>query len=223
VNFSTNGLIFQLSEEDRNRLQQVCQLVTLFKGQRLNGTAVENRPRIYFLVDACVTLWVQNAMHPSLAVGLIGPEGAVGLGSALGQNAHHLHFEVQKAGQAWCADAQELQQLLQSHPSILRAIARYLWQMAHDIASMAASIQRDDIPTRLAAWLVLCAKRANSHNVSITHDQLARMMGVRRVSITLAAVLLKEKGFLIYKRGSIEILDMVSLVQLANTSPRLSC
>ena len=218
VNFSTNGLIFQLSEEDLRRLQQICQPVELTKGQRLNMPVSEHSPKVYFLVNACVTLWVKNAMQSSLAVGLIGSEGAVGLGSALGQSAQHLHFEVQKAGQAWCVDSLELQQLLQSHPAILRVIARYLWQMANDIARMAAAIQSDDIPTRLAAWLVLCAERTQSPQLSLTHDQLAHMLGVRRVSITLAAVELKKQGFLDYKRGCIDILDMSRLVKRADTS-----
>lgn len=218
VNFSTNGLIFQLSEKDLGQLHQICQLVELTQGQRLNMPVSESRPKVYFLLDACVTLWVNKAMQSSLAVGLIGSEGAVGLGSALGQSTQHLHFEVQKSGQAWCVDSQALQGLLQTNPSILRVIARYLWQMANDIARMAAAIQSDDIPTRLAAWLVLCAERTHSQQLSLTHDQLAHMLGVRRVSITLAAAKLKEQGILDYKRGSIDILDMDRLLKLADSS-----
>ena len=90
--------------------------------------------------------------------------------------------------------------------------------MANDIARMAAAIQSDDIPTRLAAWLVLCAERTQSPQLSLTHDQLAHMLGVRRVSITLAAVELKEQGLLDYKRGCIDILDMSRLVKRADTS-----
>jgi hypothetical protein len=44
------------------------------------------------------------------------------------------------------------------------------------------------------------------------------MLGVRRVSITLAAVELKEQGLLDYKRGCIDILDMSRLVKRADTS-----
>jgi len=216
VNFSTNGLIFQLSEEDRNRLQQICHSVALTEGESLCLSDAKAARKVYFLASACVTLWVKNPDQASLAVGLIGSEGAIGLGAALGQNAEHLRFEVQKAGQAWCADSHELQQLLQSQPTILWAIARYLWQMTHDIADMAASIQSDNIPTRLAAWLVLCATRSHSQQLSLTHDQLARMLGVRRVSITLAAVELKELGLIDYKRGEIDILNMARLVKQAH-------
>lgn len=216
VNFSTNGLVFQLSKEDQSRLQQICQPVALTQGQSLCLPEANVPPKVYFLADACVTLWVKNPDHSPLAVGLIGSEGAVGLGAALGQSAAHLQFEVLTAGQAWCADSHELQRLLQAHPTMLWAVARYLWQMTHDIANMAAAIQGDDIPTRLAAWLVLCAQRAHSHKLSLTQAQLARMLGVRRVSITLAAVDLKNLNLLDYKRGAIDILDMEKLVKQAH-------
>ena len=217
VNFSTNGLIFQLSEEDQNRLQPICEPAVLTEGQRLGIPAGPFRAKVYFLTSACVTLWVKNPDQSSLAMGLIGSEGAVGLGAALGQNTQHLYFEVQRTGHAWCADSQEVQHLLRSQSSMLWTVARYLWQMTHDVANMAASIQCDDIPTRLAAWLVLCAQRTQSPQLHLTHDQLAQMMGVRRVSITLAAVALKDRGLIDYKRGAINVLDMDGLEHCART------
>lgn len=217
VNFSTNGLIFQLSEEDRNRLQQICQPVALSKGEVLCAPNDQDQAKVYFLNGACVTLWVKNPEQASLAVGLVGTEGAIGLGAALGLRPENMHFEVQTAGPAWSADSQALQNLLQSQPSILWTIARYLWQMTRDIANMATSIQHADIPARLAAWLVLCAQRSHSRQLNLTHDQLAGMMGVRRVSITLAAATLKDLGLVNYKRGIIEVIDMPGLEKRART------
>ncbi len=216
VNFSTNGLIFQLSEEDRNRLQLICQPVVLSEGEILCAGNDKDLPKVYFLNGACVKLWVENPEQGRLAVGLVGSEGAIGLGAALGLHAEHMHFEVQTTGQAWCTDSRALQNLLQSRPSMLWPIARYLWQMARDIANMAATIQHADIPARLAAWLVLCTQCSGSQQLSLTHDQLAGMMGVRRVSITLAAVALKDLSLIDYKRGVINITDMVGLEKRAH-------
>lgn len=215
VNFSNNGLVFQLPREDQNRLQQICQPLALAERENLCPPDAKAPAKVYFLTGACVTLWVKHPDQAPLAVGLIGAEGAVGLGAALGQHPGHLQFEVQTAGQAWCADSQELQHLLQAHPTMLWVVARYLWQVTHDIANMAAAIQGDDIPTRLAAWLLLCAQRTHAAKLRLTHDQLARMMGVRRVSVTLAAMALKEQGLLDYKRGTIDILNLEGLVQHA--------
>ena len=222
VNFSSNGLIFQLSNEDRDRLQQICQPVALSEGQSLCLAGSEDADRVYFLSGACVILWVQAENKTRLAVGLLGTESAVGLGMALGQNATQLRYEVQRAGHAWQVPSAALQQLLKSHPSMLWTVARFLWQMTHDIAHMTASVQYDDVQTRLAAWLVLCAQRSGSLQLNLTHDQLARMLGVRRVSVTLAAVALKDMGLLNYKRGSVDILDLAALSQQAQAKPHKS-
>jgi CRP-like cAMP-binding protein len=94
--------------------------------------------------------------------------------------------------------------------------------MTHDIADLTASIQFDDVQIRLAAWLALCARRSGTLQLNLTHDQLARMLGVRRVSITLAAMALKDMGLLTYKRGSVDILDLKGLIQLTQKSERPS-
>jgi CRP-like cAMP-binding protein len=216
VNFSSNGLIFQLSKEDQDRLQQICQPVVLSEGQSLCIAGSTDAEQVYFLSGACVTLWVQAENQTRLAVGLLGAEGAVGLGMALGQSGSHLRYEVQRSGNAWRAHSAPLQQLLRSNPSMLWVIARYLWQVTHDIAQMTASVQYDDVQTRLATWLVLCAQRSDSLKLNLTHDQVARMLGVRRVSITLAAAALRDMGLLTYKRGSVDITDMPGLLLRAH-------
>lgn len=215
MKFSSNGLIHQLSEEDRDRLQEICLPAALTEGQTLCLTGSEDADQVYFLISGCVTLWVEPEKQSRLAVGMLGSEGAAGLGAVLGQSNTRLRYEVQCAGSAWCTSSTQLQALLRKHPSMLWVVARYLWQMTQDLANTTASVQYDDVLTRLAAWLVLCAQRSGSLQLNLTHDQLARMLGVRRVSITLAAMELKDKGLLHYKRGSLNILDLKGLTQLA--------
>jgi CRP-like cAMP-binding protein len=211
VNFSSNGLISQLSDKDRDRLQQICRPAALSEGQSLCLSVSPDADQVYFLTEACITLWVQPENKTRLAIGLVGAEGAVGLGRALGQNVSHISYQVQRSGHAWQASSASLQQLLKSHPAMLWVIARYLWRLTHEIAIMTASVQYDDVQTRMALWLVLYAQRSGSLQLNLTHDELARMLGVRRVSVTLAAVTLKDMGLLNYKRGSVNILDLEAL------------
>ncbi len=222
MKFSSNGLIHQLSEEDRDRLQEICLPTALSEGQTLCLAGSADADQVYFLISGCVTLWVEPEKQSRLAVGLLGSEGAVGLGAVLGQASPRLRYEVQRAGSAWCTSSTQLQALLRKHPSMLWVVARYLWQMTHDLANTTGSVQYDDVQTRLAAWLVLCAQRSGSLQLNLTHDQLARMLGVRRVSVTLAAVALKDMGLLNYKRGSVDILDLAALSQQAQAKPHKS-
>ncbi len=214
VNFFTNGLISELSQEDQHRVQKICQRVELTAGQILCNPALDTS-KVYFLTGACVALLIEHPSHASLAVGLVGAEGAVGLASVLGLDKEHRSHMVQTAGEAWCADSAELSQLLHKRPQILWVISRHLWQVVQDTARLVAAIQFDDIQARLAAWLLLSCQRSQSQRLQLTHDHLARMLGVRRVSITLAAGALREQGLLSYQRGAIEILDLQGLQKIA--------
>lgn len=218
----TNGLIFQLAKEDQNRVQRICHPVKLVAGQILCDAAQQETPKVYFLTGACVALLIESPPHNSLAVGLVGAEGAIGLGSVLDIGLENLRFRVQTAGDAWIAESADLALLLHQRPGMLWAISQYLWVLAAHVATMAASIQFDDITTRLAQWLVLSADRAQAQHLQLTHEHLAQMLGVRRVSITLAAGELKERGVIDYQRGVIDILDMTGLCQIAHKTRNIS-
>jgi CRP-like cAMP-binding protein len=128
----------------------------------------------------------------------------------------NLQFRVQTPGNAWMVESTDLALLLHQRPGMLWAISQYLWCLATHIASMAASIQFDDITTRLARWLALSADKAQTLQLKLTHEHLAQMLGVRRVSITLAAGELKERGLIEYQRGQVDILDITALRQMTD-------
>lgn len=212
----TNGLIFQLAREDQNRVQSICQPVALQAGQTLGQPGADGHSKVYFLTGASVALLVTSPAHHPLAVGLVGSEGAIGLGSVLSPVSQHLQCRVQTGGNAWCADSHDLAMLLHQRPGMLWVISQYLWQLAEHVATLSASIQFDDIATRLAYWLVLSAERAQSARLPLTHEHLAHMLGVRRVSITLAAGEFKDQGLIEYQRGVLNILNMAGLRERAH-------
>lgn len=210
----TNGLIFQLAKEDQTRLQGICQPVELAAGQSLCPPGPPQSANVYFLTGACVALLVENPPHNSLAVGLVGKEGVIGLGSVLDSGPENWLYRVQTSGSAWVANSSELAGLLHQRPGMLWVISQYLWQLAGHVASLSASVQFDDITTRLARWLALSAERAQTTQLQLTHEHLAQMLGVRRVSITLAAGELKERGLIRYQRGILDVLDATGLRQM---------
>jgi Crp-like helix-turn-helix domain len=75
------------------------------------------------------------------------------------------------------------------------------------IAQSAACIQFHPVQARLARYLLLTADRARSREIRLTHEFLARMLGVWRVGVTNAAGALEKRKLIRCGRGKITILD----------------
>ena len=215
VNLAHNGLFKQLPSVVQTLLLAACELVTLKAGHLLGH--LDTQPRVYFLSGATVALVVEEPGHKSLAVGLLGADDAAGLGHVVqdpqATPPANLKLRVQTGGPAWAISALTLRDLALQHPALLVVISRHLWQLVTHVATVAECIQTLDIRARLAAWLVLSAQKAGTTDLHLTHVHLAHMLGVRRVSITLAAGELREQGLLNYHRGQLHILDLPGLIR----------
>lgn len=220
VSLTHNGLFKQLPLEVQTLLQAACEPVTLKAGQLLGR--LDTQARVYFLSGATVALVMEEPGHKSLAVGLLGADDVAGLGHVV-QDPHPTHplalkLRVQTPGMAWAIPADVVRNLALQHPLVLVVITRQLWQMVTHVATVAACIQTLDIRARLAAWLVLSSQKARTTALHLTHAHLAHMLGVRRVSITLAAGELRELGLIHYNRGSLHILNLTGLILASQKS-----
>ncbi len=215
LSLTHNELFKQLPLEVQTLLLATCEPVILKAGQLLGR--FDTQTRVYFLTGATVALVVEEPGHKSLAMGLLGADDAAGLGHVVqdvqAATPTTLKMRVQTGGLAWAIPAGVLRELALKHPLLLWVISRQLWQLVTHVATVAACIQTLDVRARLAAWLVLSAQKAGKTELHLTHEHLAGMLGVRRVSITLAAGELRDQGLLSYNRGRLRILDLPGLIQ----------
>jgi CRP-like cAMP-binding protein len=71
------------------------------------------------------------------------------------------------------------------------------------------------IEARVARWLLMTRDRMAPGELEVTQENLARMLGVRRVGVTIAAGNLQREGLIAYSRGRIAILDHTQLARRA--------
>jgi Mn-dependent DtxR family transcriptional regulator len=57
--------------------------------------------------------------------------------------------------------------------------------------------------------------RTRGVDLQLSHQFLAKMLGVRRSAVTIAAGLLKTEGLISYKRGHIQILSRAGLEKMS--------
>ena len=213
----SNGLIAQLDAADQALLLKRATPITLTAGELLTApNAID--ACIYFPVSGSIALYVGRPGKSSsigMAVGLIGSEGAAGLQAALGLGTGNLKLIVQSAGQAYAIEGAVAQRLVQRRRSLMLHFSRYLWSLFDNMAVLAARPYTEDIKIRLAHWLLLSAQRCAPAPLVLTHAQIARMLGVRRASVSIAAHEMKLKRYISYSRGHIEILNLSALQAMA--------
>jgi CRP-like cAMP-binding protein len=83
-------------------------------------------------------------------------------------------------------------------------------------AQTALSNGRSKLDERLARWLLMAHDRADSDEIKLTHEFLARMLGVRRAGVTIALNLLERQGLIRVHRGVIWLIDRKGLEELSN-------
>ena len=216
---SNNGFISTLTKADQISLLKGAKSIALNAGEILS-TPEQFASHIYFPTSGSIALYIgiHGTSTPAhgLAVGLIGAEGAAGLELALGFGRTPFQFIVQSAGHAYAVEAFTAQKLMQRRPKILLKFSQQLWKVYEGIAKFTAKAFTKDIKIRLAHWLILSASRCAPDPLRITHLQIAKMLGVRRSSISIAAREIKLKRYISYTRGHISITNAEALEILSN-------
>ena len=87
-----------------------------------------------------------------------------------------------------------------------------LWAEAQQICACNAAHEG---AMRLARWLLQCADRIGTEQMTLTQEFLGEMLGIRRTRVTLLAQHLQDKGIIKYSRGKIAIIDRAALESCA--------
>jgi len=166
---------------------------------------------VYFPVDCVVCLLTKIDSQQTVATGLVGYEGMVGLPLALGVRASSVRAVVQVAGTALRIPATRFSNEFQRGLQLQNQLYRYA-QVKLDLARQtAACIASHRIEQRLACWLLMFDDRAMSQEILLTQEQLANDLNVRRESVTATSVVLCSRGLIGHSRGRISILDRKGL------------
>jgi CRP-like cAMP-binding protein len=166
---------------------------------------------IYFPVTGLISLVVVTRNGATVEAATVGREGAVGLHGAFGKRLSFTRATAQIGGHFSIIGAACFEQVVGGSGQVRKLISHYtevLWAEAQQIAACNAV---HDAGSRLARWLLQSADRIGSHQLPLTQEYLAQMLGVRRTTITLLAQTMQEKGLIRYSRGRIVIVDREGL------------
>jgi CRP-like cAMP-binding protein len=141
----------------------------------------------------------------------VGREGAVGLQCGFGPRLSFMRVTVQIPGKFYTITASRFEHATSRSGELRDLIVRYIESTWAEAQQNAACNAVHDGSSRLCRALLQCADRTGNHQLLLTQDSLAQMLGVRRTTVTLLAQQLQNRGIVRYSRGRITILDRLAL------------
>jgi CRP-like cAMP-binding protein len=211
---SPNRLLSVLAPRDFKRLQKYLEPVSLSLGQVLHEPG-ERMQHVFFPCDGVVSLLSLVSPNQQAEVGMIGNEGIVGVSAAFGAGGSNLRALVQGDGNAMRMPASRLRKECATNALWNRELLRFSHVLLVQAAQTAVCNRFHRVQARLARWLLVTRDRVHSNHFDLTHDLLSKMLGVRRVGVTVAAGALEKRGLIAYSRGSIRIVNAKALEHAA--------
>jgi CRP-like cAMP-binding protein len=170
---------------------------------------------VYFPNRGMVSQVVVTKDGRTVEVGVVGKEGYVGGGLAVGLSRSSVREIIQIAGDGFRMKGNALQRILRSAPQLQVILNRHTGLQGMQVSQTAACNRLHDIQQRLSRWLLMTQDRVDAGLLPITHDFIATMMGTDRSTVSVAASVMQEDGILDYVRGAVKIVNRRKLEKSA--------
>jgi CRP-like cAMP-binding protein len=169
---------------------------------------------VYFLSNALVSIISMNDDGGTVEISLIGYEGMVGVPAILGGVAPYRAI-VQMGGDAYRIRGCKIYEEFRKNAFLRDLLLRYTNAFLIQIAQSSLCNCYHTLQERLCRWLLVARDAVRGDAIVMTHDVIARLLGTRRASVTVAAGLLQRAGLIKMNRGQITIVDAPGLESMA--------
>ena len=205
-----NHLLAAMSQHEWNELEPDMEEVDFSVNQVLCESG-KTPAYMYFPTTAIVSLLYMTENGASSEVAVVGNDGVVGISLVLSGSNSPNQALVQSAGKGYRMRAQAAKKAINRGSAMLNIMLRYSQAMITQVTQTAVCNRHHTIEQQLCRRLLLSLDRLSSNQIAMTHETLASMLGVRRESVTDAALKLQNLGIISYKRGLITVLQRQAL------------
>ncbi|MBS9404818.1 Crp/Fnr family transcriptional regulator [Halomonas sp. TRM85114] len=207
---SKNDMLDGLPIQEIERLLPHLEQVELALGDSL-GEPGESMSHAYFPMDAVVSLLCTTDDGVSTEVAMVGSEGMVGISLVLNEAGMPGRAVVQRAGSAYRLKRKWLKEAFEQVGDFQKRLLGYLQVLMIQMSQIAVCNRHHTLDQQLCRWLLSNLDRLPTHELVVTQEFMANMLGVRREGVTEAAGKLQGAGLISYHRGRISILDRSGL------------
>ena len=205
-----NHLLAALPSDAWQALAPHLKLKRLREGQLLSDSG-ESIQQVYFPTTAIVSMVHLMADGATAEVAAVGNEGVIGVPVLMGGSTMPSRLEVRSGGYAFAMNARVLKDEFERHRFVHHLMLLYIQALLTQVAQSALCNRHHHIIRQVCSWLLLTQDRMKTHELIVTHQSIATMLGVRREGVTEATCKLEEAGLIGKGRGHITVLNRPGL------------
>jgi CRP-like cAMP-binding protein len=211
---SSNVLLQNIGTEHLLRLRPFLKRINLAKDQYLyqQDDRIDN---IYFPETAVVSEFQILEDGRMIEVGIIGSEGAVGIASAFNSCRAANCMQVCVPGTALVIARDLFEREVAADPRLQMTIHNYINTQIKQLSQRVVCNTFHSVEQRFCTWLLTLQGRSRRDKFRLTHEHVARVLGVHRPSVTCIAQGLREKNLIDYGRARLVIADRGGIEKLA--------
>lgn len=200
-----NRILSVLPLPDFDPLRAFLQPISLKEGSVLH----EPNKRIEYVIfiETGIVSLMTLASGSMLETAMVGWQGAVGASVVLGARASMHKSVVSMPGRALRISVEDLQRSMNGRPQIREHLLRYVESLMVHGSQTALCGVRHDLEQRLACWICLACDALESETLTLTHDYLSFILGLRRAGVTEALTRFEELGLVRKARGVLRVRD----------------
>ncbi|HEY0429996.1 MAG TPA: Crp/Fnr family transcriptional regulator [Pyrinomonadaceae bacterium] len=208
--FTANHLLESLSNNELAKLLPFLERVE-FAGDEYVYQPDDAIEFIYFPETAVMSEFQILEDGRTVEIAMTGREGVIGL-SAIFNGQHAANWtQISVAGTALKINTLILKDEFicggELHAAFLDYINNYIGQISQRVICNSYHT----VEQRFCSWLLMLQDRNKNPRVPMTQEQIARLLGVHRPSVTQIAQTLRRKKIINYIRGKISITDREKL------------
>jgi CRP-like cAMP-binding protein len=208
---SKNLLLAALPTEVRERLAKHWQIVDLKHGEILHrqGQEIES---VYFPRDCLISVTITMKEARTAEAGIVGSREMAGLNAFMGgRQTNQTEYVCQSPGTAIKVGAEPFLDEFNNDEHVRDVMLKFTQAYIAQLSQNVACNRLHSIEQRLPRWMLECSDRLQTNDLSMTHEFIAQMLGVRRAGVTETATKLQHRNLVKCGRGSLQIIDSEGL------------
>ena len=205
-----NLILASLPDIDYARILPELEHIDLPAGTTISQ-AGDHVKYLYLLTSGIISLIYNLENGASSEIAIVGNEGMIGISIYMGGESMPSSTEVQSAGHAYRVSRKVMKREFALGGKLQNVALLYTQALIAQTSQTAVCNQHHSLDQQLCRWLLMSVDRLHENKLEITQGLIAKLLGVTRESVNIAASALQKEGLITYTRGQIRVINRSDL------------